>query len=132
MTGANVAGPSRRRLWTGLLLSPAAWAAMELVAYGLASSGCDSIAALRPEVLLHPRLAILLLGIVCATVSVTGVMLSWQNSRKLRAGDAGARNADASQMLATVGVVAGGIFTVGIVFLTMPSALPAACGHAIW
>jgi hypothetical protein len=116
---------SSGRLWAGVLLAPSAWVVAELLGYVLASRACDRGAAGTAGVTQD------ILAIVLALIAVAGLAIAIGNWRRVsepsRPHEPAARGR--AHFMALGGVVASALFTLGIVFFSLPPLLVNVCSE---
>jgi len=118
--------PGAARLWTGMLLAPAAWLLAELGGYFAVARGCEPG---RPGVPLpapgNPALAQALLAMLLAVAAAIGLVVAVGNYRALparRAADAPAIEAR-TRFMAVGGMLVSILFLLGLLFFALPPML---------
>ena len=119
---------SSGRLWAGVLLAPGAWVVAELLGYFLASRACDRGAASTAA---HAGITQDVLAVVLALIAAVGLVIAIGNARQVgeptRPDETVARGR--AQFMALGGVVASALFTLGIVFFSLPPLLIDICSE---
>ena len=116
------------RLWAGVLVAPAAWVVAELVGYFLAARACDrgSAGAMERVGITQDALAIGL-----AVIAVVGLVVAIGNWRSIHETSSAEEPAAVGRMhfMSLAGVIASGLFVLGIVLFAVPPLFVNACNH---
>jgi hypothetical protein len=109
---------SRNALWLGLFGGAAAWTVHLMLAYGIAEFGC--VAGIGERIYLGLSLVAWLeiaLTVVTTLASGAAALVAYRSHQRLRSTD---DREDSEAYLAWAGVLTSGIFTLVIVFESIP------------
>jgi len=126
---------SSRRLWFGVIAAPVAWLTAELVGYLLVAQGCGWSTASRAYAMPGAFAIFVAVTIVCLLVALAGLVVARANWRRIA--DAapeppiGAEPALAGRVrfLAFTGMVASGLFLLGLVLFGVLPLLLETCSE---
>jgi hypothetical protein len=131
---------SLQRLWLGVLAAPVAWLILELLGYYLASRGCDPALGVP---LAGPRRPAVVQVIVCVVglgAALYGLLVAIGNWRAVQPQPSSNDDATAdlerqaawgrAHFMAFSGILASGLFGLGIVLFALPPFFINACSQA--
>lgn len=122
-----------KRLWTGVLLAPGAWVVAEGVGYYVAARSCELGVAGIPLVgTTHPSLTQALLSLALLIVAVAGLVIAVANWRAVGGRPTGDEPPEwgRARFMSYAGVLAGVLFTAGIVLFALPVLFVNPCSQA--
>ncbi|HEY4320190.1 MAG TPA: hypothetical protein VGM77_03340 [Gemmatimonadales bacterium] len=124
-TAADIATPSKARLWIGVGLAPAAWSVAEVVGYIGAGRGCwGNWADGRTVGPSNSNTWVLVIGGVALLTAAIGLAVAVGNYRRTSSGRSDEARA---HFMATVGTAGSVLFLSGIVLFLLPPLFLHAC-----
>ena len=118
------------RLWTGMLLAPAAWLLSEGVGYVVSSRLCEPGTGIASSgEATHARLLHVVVCLICLVLAVLGFAVAVGNLRALRRDSSSPRRGRVTFM-SVGGAFMSALFTVGIVVFAAPALIVNVCNQA--
>ncbi len=119
---------SNWRLWTGVLLAPAAWVLMELIGYYIAARGCDDGGGIHAPGPTHPAtltvgLSVILTGVAAAALVIA--LGNWKHSHRSKGQPWEGRE----RFMAKTGVIGSALFVVATLLFGVPALVLDVCQH---